>query len=539
MTVYWVVWDAAAAWIVDRLEAEGSLPAVRRLRATGSFAAARPPRPNCQTPPSLATLFTGTGTERHGVTGFPVPDRDGPVTGMSSGFGPQFPLMPPVWAELGLRTAFVHVPWVFDADGAVAPWVDAAVEAFSRRILRPGHLRVPTGAKVQWQGHMLEAVPGGLQFDGRLVRPAEGWVERRFSDGLGTWIRCLEQPGGDRLFAHTGLYHARFAGADLALVEAMRTAPVFAGESVGPSYRTGTFGPRLVDGGDGSAEEVFISAVQCAARAFIGAAERTLAGHEADLVVLYLPITDDVGHEFIGWCDERSGVFRPESAPALWELVRQAYGWADQFLGRVLDRADQNDTVILSADHGIVGCAKLVHLNEPLVEAGLAVWDAAGALDPARSSVVYHPANNGSLCVNTRDRPYGVVPPQEAGPAMAKAMAVLQEVIDPDTGRPVVARFLDQHGVPLSDGAVPSVIFVELHHDYQPTAAPAGAGPVVRPAVKPGAHVVNNGDDRLLATFAVAGPGIEARCHLGEVDNTFAAQLVRRRFLSSLQKVDS
>lgn len=35
MTVYWMVWDAAARWIVDRLEAEGALPAVSELRARG------------------------------------------------------------------------------------------------------------------------------------------------------------------------------------------------------------------------------------------------------------------------------------------------------------------------------------------------------------------------------------------------------------------------------------------------------------------------------------------------------------------------
>src|SRR5687768_12321598 len=114
MTVYWLVWDAAAHWIVDRLDHEGSLAAVRRLRSAGVRAAARPPSPNCQTPSSLATLFTGTSSAEHGVTGFNVPGGDDdPVELQRSGFDPSFPARPPVWRvaqQQGLRVAFVHAP---------------------------------------------------------------------------------------------------------------------------------------------------------------------------------------------------------------------------------------------------------------------------------------------------------------------------------------------------------------------------------------------------------------------------------------------
>ncbi|MGH3682623.1 MAG: alkaline phosphatase family protein, partial [Natronosporangium sp.] len=116
MTVYWVVWDAAAAWLVDALDAEGALPAVRRLRRTGIRASARPPAPNCQTPAALATLFTGTGTDTHRVTGFDLPGGpDQPVEWQRSGFEPGVLAAEPVWQAAraaGLRTAFVHVPWV-------------------------------------------------------------------------------------------------------------------------------------------------------------------------------------------------------------------------------------------------------------------------------------------------------------------------------------------------------------------------------------------------------------------------------------------
>ncbi len=152
MTVYWVVWDDAAHWIVDRLDREGALPAVRRLRAAG-VTAARPPRPNCQTPPSLATLFTGSWPRQHAVTGFTVPG--GPHDPVDSHLRVRAGI-PGAAAGLaagparGLRTAFVHVPWVFDGEGAVGPGVNAAVEAYSNRICGSGILPLADGPRQDW-----------------------------------------------------------------------------------------------------------------------------------------------------------------------------------------------------------------------------------------------------------------------------------------------------------------------------------------------------------------------------------------------------
>lgn len=558
MTVYWVVWDAAAEWIVDRLDREGRLPALRRLRAAGARAAARPPAPNCQTPPSLATLFTGTRPAEHGVTGFTVPGGPpGPVEYRRSGFGPEFPHRPPVWrlvAAHGGRTALVHVPWVFDADGAVGPGVDAAVEAYSRRLAGPGVLPVLPGGRYRWPAGPADAevaVDVEVTADAGRVRlrtgtgtheiPAGGgWVPVRLGDGTGFWTRLLTggpAADGAALLARTGTWQVRVAGSDHALVERCAAAEVFAGTGVGSLYRAGRFGPRLAEGGDGSAEEVFVSSLGCVARSFTAAADAVLAGHHADLVVIYLPLTDDVGHELVGWCDRLSAGYRPELAGVLWEQVARCYSWADALLGRVLDRsrADRGsaDTVLLSADHGMVGSAHLVHLNEALIQAGMAVAGPDGGLDPRRSAVVYHPANNGTLRVNHDQLPGGVVPRDRAGAALRAAMAALTALTPAAAAADprVVTGFLDQWGAPLrpdSVGGRDDTAYVVLHDDYQPSAAVDG-GAVIRAMPKSAAHVVNTGTSRLHATFAAAGPGIEPGTDLGVVDNTVGARLVLRR----------
>ncbi|MGL4175031.1 MAG: DUF6001 family protein [Dermatophilaceae bacterium] len=519
MAVYWVVWDAAAYWVVDRLERQGVLPAVSRMRERGQFAAARPAHPNCQTPPSLATLFTGTWPAEHGVTGYTVPGAGpGGLGSHVSGFDSRFPAVPPVWETLGARGAYVHVPWVFDGADAVGPDVDAAVEAYSRRTVRhavtelePGPARTwligphPTTVEVAVDGVRVSAQTEVLlTTDGRWQAL---WLT---TERIGTWVACIRN-GDQLLLVHSGVWRPRYGGADPAVTDRLRTCLPFAGEGVGPLYRAGRFGDRLADGGDGSAEEFFLASVECVARSFGAAADAALARHQSDLVVVYLPMTDDVGHEMLGFCDERSAAYRPEIADQVWSLVGRCYRWSDEILGRVLDAAGPADSVLLGADHGMVGSAYLVHLNDQLALAGLARTGEDGEVDPDRSAAFYHPANNGALYV-AQD---GLMP---------RAKAALREL-------PVPMRFLEPDGRPLADDQAgdPRVTFVALHDDYQPTAGMAGTPPYVRPLRKVGAHVVWTGSDRLHAVHAAVGPDIVAGSPPGVIDNTAPARLITRQ----------
>ncbi|WP_435192290.1 alkaline phosphatase family protein [Streptomyces sp. bgisy126] len=543
MTVYWVVWDAAAHWIVDRLEREGALPALSRMRERGVFAAARPARPNCQTPPSLATLFTGTWPSEHQVTGYTVPGAGEGVASHVSGFSPGFPAAAPVWETLSehdLTSALVHAPWVFGHDGGVGPHIDGAVEAYSRRLTRHA-VRVldPVVGSQEWGigAFRVEAVvqaqpaqevrirvrPGdGADTDGLSLTPDARWQPLRLDGDHGTWVACV-RVDGRLLLVHTGVWQARTAGRNPKTLHRLALCPPFAGEGVGPLYREGVFGPRLAEGGDGSAEEFFLSSVECVARSFGAAADAVLETHHADLVVVYLPMTDDVGHELLGWCDERSAAHRADIAETVWSYIRRCYQWSDSVLGRVLDRAGEQDSVVLGADHGMVGSTHLVHLNDRLVRSGLARTAPDGNLDADRSEVFYHPANNGSLWAG----PSLAGDPERARDAMERACTALSSLTDPDTGRPVVAGFLHRDGDRPADlAADPAVVYVVLADDYQPTAQLLGGGAVVRRAPKTGAHVVYTGDSRLHAVHAAVGPGIGADGEAGVIDNTRSAALV-------------
>jgi hypothetical protein len=338
----------------------------------------------------------------------------------------------------------------------------------------------------------------------------------RLAGDRGFWAALIDVDGP--AVVRTGVWAVRVGGTDGAMTADLAAAPVFAGEGVGSLYRAGQLGARLVDGGDGTAEETYLSSVGCVSRAFGEATAVVLAGHRADLVVVYLPMTDDLGHELAGWCDAESGAHQPRYASSVWPVLRRGYQLSDAILARVLDRAGPGDTVMLTADHGVVGGTHLVYVNECLIQAGLAVRAADGQLDAARSDVIYHPANNGSVWVHPRHH----VP----GRFLARAMTVLAGLTGP-SGAPIVHGWVDANGRPVRAGDSTAMAYLILRDDYQPMSIVDGDG-AVRPATKSGFHTMNTATARLHATFAAAGPDLPAGQNLGLVDNTFPADLAAR-----------
>lgn len=357
MSVVWLVWDAAAAWAVDRLAADGALPALSRLRAAGVHGRCRPPGPNCQ----LATLFTGTGSAEHGITGFDLPARDDePVDRQRPGFAPGLLRRLTVWQRLlasGGSFASVHAPWVLAADEPPGSGVVAAVEAYSTRLDTSQVLPLPSSGEIGWpaagEAVTVVATPGGttVATSTEQVKVGADWAPVRLPGGSGFWVARVRLADGRPALVRTSSWVRCASGSDAGLVRRFHDGPVFAGEGVKRLYRTGVFGPRLVDGGRRQAEDVFVGSLAAVAASFADAARVVLAGPLPDLTVIYLPYTDDAGHELLGWCDTRSAAYRSDVAGQVWTYLRRVYGWADDVLAAVLERTGPQDTVVLSDDY--------------------------------------------------------------------------------------------------------------------------------------------------------------------------------------------
>lgn len=543
MTTFWVVWDAAAVWVVDALVSEGALPAVAALREQGVWASARPPRPNCQTPPALATLFTGKPLHEHGVTGFWVPGgAGGSLRGQVRAFTPGVCRSPMVWDEaaaLGVRSSFAHVPWVFDSLGGVGPNVDVAIEAYSRRRARSGVIDVADAVR-RPQEVSAELGPFELllsvgadvsvRFNGGEVRLTlgGGWECVRLSPGCGVWLSAMAI-GDDVRVLHSGIWEPQTGGSCKSLATSLSTASVFCGEGLGEEYRTGRLGTRLVDGGNGRAEELFMSSVELAARCFSSTTAALLRECPSDLVVIYAPMTDDVGHELLGVCDPTSAAFQPEAAGEAWAHVRRCYQWADSILSQALQQAGPNDTVVLSSDHGMCGVAKEVFPNVCLAAAGLARPDPdpeVGA-NVDTSDVWYHLANNGLMLVNSDTLTGGHVAAVDAPATLRRAMRQLEALVDPATGASVVGSFVDELGASIdSERSESDHAYVIFADGYLPSADMPSDGSVFARSGRSAAHIGSTGNPHLDAVFAAAGPGLSVGADLGVIDNAEVASLV-------------
>jgi predicted AlkP superfamily phosphohydrolase/phosphomutase len=516
--VVWLVWDAAAHWVVSPLLDEGELPALAAVARDGLYAPARVSGPSCQTPPALATLFTGAPPETHGIVGFRLPDPERGAAGVRSGFDRGALRVAPVWERVGTSraTALANAPWTDVERGAPAGCV-FAVDGFSRRVARGGVAVVDGRAGTTVGGRAVEVARRGgaleLRADGgaRLALGIDDarWTPWAVTAGETVLARALTRPAdGATLLAFTGAWRA--AATNPALLAGLGP---FVGEGLGRAYRFGAFGPRIAEGGDGSAEELMLETVELAAAYFDRCCQAAIdRAHDAALTVAYQPCLDDVEHELIGWCDRGSAAYRPDLEERVLALLRRAHRWLDAQLARVLERVGDDAVVVVSSDHGMAGTPYVAHLNEALAAAGLLEFDSGGAIDLARSPVLCSPAGDGSVWVQTDDRPGGWVDAAERERYVDAAARALRGCRAPD-GTPVLAE-LRRPGA----GWYGADLVTVVNPGFQVDMGPSVDGAVV-PSPKTGGHLHDLGDERLLGVFAARGPGIERVGRPDEVEN--------------------
>jgi Type I phosphodiesterase / nucleotide pyrophosphatase len=460
----WIVWDGASCDVVNELLDQGELPALRSLSA-GSVVPLAPLSPNCQTPPSLASLYTGAAIAEHGVTGFRVPARELERTFVEWRSGFDAPIdRPLIWDQVvaaGDWAGLCHVAWG-TGDAAGRHPASLAIDAYPRRLALPGVIEAPGSAEGPPTAHSFDL--GGVEL---VVRTREGGYEvsapvtgdrvvltpsarlkldpkpLRFGPGMATRLGMVAQPGARNVLVHTGLWEIRtHVGARRASPGAPRdeldaSSGVFVGTLLGEAYRAGRLGPRLDGGGDGGAEHALMESARWQVEDFTGSCEIVLRRAPPDgFVIAYLPTIDEVQHElFRGWVSGPAD----QAQRGAREVIRRAYALADEQLARLLRHVGPGCAVVVCSDHGAAAVARDFYANQTLVRAGLARFDEQGRIDARASRVAYHPAGNGSVWVNDTGRPAGLVTAEERDAVVDAAERALSAARDPLTGRAPVA----------------------------------------------------------------------------------------------------
>lgn len=548
--VVWLIWDGAAEWVVSRLLREGCLPALRGLIDGGVRAAALPPFPNVQTPPALATLFTGLWPSEHGITGFhvPVADVSRPVTDTISGFDTAALQRDPVWRWVGKQarqSVLVHIPWALAGNAEDRQRV-FAIQGFSRCLARAGAIAIHAAepdhlAEIEIgpfrcalsltsRGLGIRGLPSGIELSiphASLGRVDERHVLRLTADTAvccQTWKRSGD---GSLLFIHFGAWRAETWPVEEA-DGFDRVAGPFLGEGLGRLFRSGAFGTPLAHGGNGEAEKVLVATTATLAEHFEAASLAAVRRRpDAHLYILYQPCIDEIEHELLGWCDSQSVAYRPEIAEPVWACIRSVYERADRHLARILEEFGDDCDCIVSSDHGMVGIRDNVYVNEVLRRAGLLEFDGNGHIDLPRTSALYHPANNGSVWINDESRPCGRVPASKRDQVQRRAEIALRGLLtDAATGPVFTAIYpLDRPPIPKWPRALGD-FFLAVADGFNLRPEPSPTGDIFGPAHKAAAHVTYSKHPSLRGILCARGRGLPRNLDLVAIDNRHVAGVV-------------
>ena len=500
-----VSWDGAPDWVIDKLLAEGKLPNVARLVATGVRAEASRPAWPSKTATGHAAMWTGAYGDVNGISGNSVPAMprsEHTILEDSSGFHSTSLRAEPLWisaARGGKKVVVLSATQTFPADRDLKALTDAGVpvdrlrtlsgfesKIAPARVVTASDLRPPAAA--EWK--LPEAGARGsrevvldvaearfylLVFDDPadpasgldtvLVRqgsraPGKALAEskikpREASDGVDgysdrfrvakgslfgfTYFRLFDlAPDGSRMT----LYQRGVSGLQglvtPAEIEAYTAAyGGFHDEAFFTLYDHHDLGPRLWEGGDGTAERRVLEMVRLDVEFRIRSIRYAVHTWNPDLVFHYTPTTDSAGHCWVGALDPTARHHDPKLAARLWPVYEEVFRLEDRWLGSLIEAAGPDGAVCLVSDHGMTATDSVFYPNAVLESAGL-LATSGEKIDLARTRACVPPWGGFYVSINGTDRRGGIVGPPEREAVLRRAEDALLSALDPRTGERIV-----------------------------------------------------------------------------------------------------
>lgn len=471
-----MVWDAASMDIVEKLLEEDRLPNLKSVIEKGLNLRMILGQPNCQTPAALATLFTGIPSYENGIAGFYTPNivKGESILSRRSSYNQRELHEYSIWnwaVAMGKTVSLVHVPFVRELKDYESSGYGIAVDGYGKRLTRG---RVFDISSIKWLSNEAfnfeEAVLDieGFSFNIHLYRQdskqrvtviyqngadaqsvdmeiGEASIDERHSlilgEGIMVTVSALYKPGdSDKiLLIFSGIYEV-IDHKGGCISDFLNYTGTFEGEGFGRYYRKGEFGKTISQGGQGEAEAIFLKLLNQTAMHFEKASEYCIENYPADLMILYQPCIDEMSHEFIGFCDKNCELYEEKYYKDYWDCIISAYQMADRHLGAVLRLLPEDTKVVVASDHGMTSVSQVIYINELLRRNGMLEFDSRGEIDIAKTKAFFHPADNGSIFINTIDYKGGIVPQSMKQAVLDNLVDILESFNDPCTGKPIIKR---------------------------------------------------------------------------------------------------
>lgn len=173
------------------------------------------------------------------------------------------------------------------------------------------------------------------------------------------------------------------------------------------------------------------------------------ARFQEGLLFFYFSSLDQNAHMLWRFMDERHPNYDPQLADKYAGVLEKLYQEMDEVVGTVLEKVDENTTLLILSDHGFAPFYRSFNLNTWLLDNGYVFLQDASQREQTEfllnvewSRTRAYGLGLNALYLNLRGRErYGtVMPGVEAEQLLDEIIRKLLSVTDPETGRPVMTR---------------------------------------------------------------------------------------------------
>ncbi|NVM93024.1 hypothetical protein FHT32_006717 [Variovorax sp. SG517] len=376
-----------------------------------------PLAPNCQTPPSLFSIWSGLDASAHGLTGYEIPDAGAAdplaVADAFSRWPRATQMVWDRWAAAGGRVRTSAVPFV--QPQRLAGALLSHTEVYARlvsppAVLAPGEvlsvpalqLHCPLSVSSDDAAIVVHGVPTG----GDLRVPFGGTCHVALSPALpvalaGDTNRAVavhaQRVEGQPRLCFLGFQPVFVHGRDAALRRlALRHRACSVGNPA-KLHASGALGRHVDQGGDGSAELLLLDLLEVMHRSFLDDILWNLRAGGAEVAVAYYPVIDLLSHQLLRHLDPAAAAPQPALASAI--RARMAR-WLFELFDGCQALLPPGWRFIAHSDHGMQPLSHDLAPNRCFASQGWLATQDDGRIDTQRSMMFYHPAENGWLALH-------------------------------------------------------------------------------------------------------------------------------------------
>ncbi|MBF8742104.1 alkaline phosphatase family protein [Pseudomonas guariconensis] len=403
--VKWLVIDGLPYTLLNKYLDHNTMPCLSRAVEQGWITALDPLWPNCQTPPSLLSIWSGQSAIEHNILGYDTPDGD--QAGVFRNGFVKWPntveLVWETWARAGYDVRLNHVPFVNEENIG------------ERLVSRSTIYGNPLYESQVFEGSTsLQILGFDLKLSTKYLSDRSATLIVDYKDISITKVLSLDifhdvalQPplrGALTLMltlSPIGVIEVALLGKNQYLRSGREPARTghplgvdFCHDSLAKHYRSGKLGAKKSQGGNGLAEKKLFASLERVHLSFYRELLFSFMEGDADLTVGYYPVVDLALHEIIGLEALSS------TDPDILGYFKLIMHWVESVLAILESCCRDGELFVVNSDHGMQPVTDVFYINYHLSLHGLLEFDESGNINYSNTLAAYHPAENGTLLIH-------------------------------------------------------------------------------------------------------------------------------------------